>query len=206
MSISSHKQKTKKNSFQRKVQALQLERDELREKLLEYESELAGQIERFNSAEQEYKSKIYRLERKLQLQRHEETPILQTRIMNWIFFGVVCSILPLVMSILYIWFLGYNITLTSIISDFLLVLFAVSINLMSILFDSDNRSSFSRIIYMFLTIFSLASLELSIMLLSTPTLSEINQTRISTIFLFALISLIIVAILGVIFIVWRAKK
>lgn len=205
MSTPSHKQKSKKNRFQKKIRVLQTEQDELGKKLLQYESELAEQIERFERAEQEYKRKIYSLEQKLQSKSYEKTPTLYSRLMNWMFFGVACSVFPLVTSLLYIWLLGYNITLSSIISDFLLVLFAVSINLMSILLGSVNRGFFFCVIFILLARFSVASLELSIMLSSTFTLIEMDQAKIRSIFLFAFISLIIVAILGII-VVWQAKN
>lgn len=206
MSTISHKQKGKKNRLQKKVQQLQTERDELITKLLECESEIAEKIERFDSAEREYKGKIHSLELKLRIRRHEQAPILQSRLGNWIFFGVLCSILPLVMNILFIWILEYNITLSDIISDFLLVIFAVSINLISILFDQTTHSLFSRSALMLLVVFSMVSLNLSIVLSNFLALREPSRVGISMIFLFCLISLIIVAILGVIVIIRQNKK
>lgn len=206
MNTTSHNRKNRKNRLQKRIQVLQTERDELNAKLLEYESEIAGQTEHFENAEREYKKKIHSLELKLQFKRHEETPILRKRITNWIFFGVACSIYPLIMNILFIWILGYNITLSDIISDFLLVLFAVSINLISILYDSIDRGPLFRIIHMFLMVFATISLELSIFLSSDSVLLEPRQDRISMIFLFTFISLIIVTILGIITIIWQAKK
>ena len=146
MGTISHRQKGRQNRLTKKIQNLQAERDELRAKLLECESVIAEKTEYLDNVEREYKNKIHDLELIIRFYRHKETPILKSRIRNWIFFGAVCSILPLVMNIQFALVLGYNITLSDIISDFLLVLFAVFINLISILFGQNTHSSFSRII------------------------------------------------------------
>jgi len=205
MNTISHRKRGKKNRLQKKNQRLHAEQDELRETILENESEIAGLLECFDSMEREYKSKIHSLELELQFQRNEDTPTLRHKIINWIFFGVVASIYPLIVNILSVMVYGYKIVLSDIVPDFLFVHFAVSTNLISILFDSTKRGRLFYIILMALMYLSFTSFTLGECLSVASVSFEQSQVNISTVFLFALISLIIVVISGVIIIMWETK-
>lgn len=209
MKTISHKQKarkTKLQKLQKKVRSLQMESKELRAKLLQYEVEIAAQAEQFSRSEEEYQRKIDKLKAKIRLQRKSESPILRKQMTNWIFFGIISSIFPLAINVLYIWFLGYTVTLADILADFILVLFAISMNLLSILFGA--RKSPMTLMYICISVlFAEFSICTSIALIPAhlDLSMSISIDKISAVFQFAAISMILEVISGTLIIVIQSR-
>ena len=206
MKTRSHKQKVRKTKRQKKVRSLQIENEELRTKLSQYEVEIAAQAEQFRRYKEEYQQKIDRLKAKIRLQRKEDIPILEKQIINWMFFGVIASILPLAMNVSYIWVIGLSVKLADVLADFVLVLFAISMNLLSIL--SNAKKSFIITLCICISmLFAEFSISVSSMLMSTDLhlIMSVSVDKISIIFLLAAISILFEVILGVFIIVLQNR-
>lgn len=65
------------------------------------------------------------------------------KVKRWLFFGVVLSLLAIILSVIYDLILGYNLNQIKIdcAPDFLLVIFAVAANVMSLITDNEKQMS-----------------------------------------------------------------
>lgn len=181
-----------------------MENTELQKKLVDCEIEIAEQAKRFEQSEEEYQRKIDRLKSKIQLQQKDRLPLLRKQINNWIFFGVISSALPLAMNVSYILLIGFAVNLADVLADFVLVLFAISMNLLSILLDV-RKSSITNFCIAISMVFIEFSFGLSFILSTASSSFSIPITRISTIFLIATISIIFEIMLGIIVIVLQNR-
>ena len=121
------------------------------------------------------------------------------------FFGVVASILPLAMNVSYIWVIGLPVKLADVLADFVLVLFAISMNLLSILFNAKKSFIIALCICISMLFAEFSIYVSSVLSADLHLIMSVSVDKISTLFLFAAISILFEVILGIFIILLQSR-
>lgn len=215
MGASNPKCNSKKNKLQKKVKRLQTEQDELKAKLLRCELDLEEKDQYIEQITRKYEQIIRNLRFELRgsetfSKKSDAKIFIKEKIFNWMIDGVLLSMTPLAANVSFSWFYGYNIRIADILTDFVLVLFAISMNLRSIISDETSHSRPNLAIHSFVVLIAMISLEVSLCLsISRFVSGETILTQpvtVNVIFGISALCIIAVIVLGIFIIIRRSRK
>ena len=186
------KNRSKISKLQKRIQCQEIEKRELLAEIRKCREDAETQAKLFEEREQQYKSKISTLIKNIEKEDKKSRSSTKMQVYNWIIFGVMFAFMPLAYQVLFSEMLGYNMRLSEILPDYMLVIFALSGNLLSIIFGSRSvLMSLFKYILIMLALFSLSVN--SIILVQNM---ELIENTINTVFLFACTSFIIICIIS----------
>lgn len=197
--MSSKNRKTKISKLQERIDYLETENRKLLSEIKQCRENFAIQARLLKEKESSHKYGMLSCHN-----RFEERSLIKRQIYNWMTFGVMFSIMPFGYDVLVNEIIGHSVKLSEILPDYVLIIFSLSGNLLSIVCNSQSRFSFVlRAILSYLVTFSLV---LYVNLASKPIMLIESLNHIEALFAVTTITIGCVVLLGIIAIIFTNKR